>query len=179
MGTTILLSFFAVSLFGVLLHFTHKWFKKGVLLHIFSAINESTWEHTKLSFYPILVSVIIHYFINGFYYQGYWGSAFLVMLASIFTIPLLYYPIRFIIGKEVPAVSISLYFVCIAITFGLEYYLVSNRILLLADQCGLSGIVLLILIFATFTYYPPKNFLFLDPIYKKYGEFKQKHDKKH
>lgn len=178
MEITIIISFFIVSVFGVILHFTHKWFKNGLLLHIFSAINESTWEHTKLAFYPMLITVIIHYFLPNFNYTGYWGSAFFVVLASVVVIPSLYYPIRFLIGKEVPAISISLYFVCIAISFGLEYYLVNNKIFIINDTAGLIGIVFMFILFAVFTYFPPRNFLFKDPIYRKFGEFKQKFDKK-
>ena len=175
---TILISFFIVSIFGVVLHYTHKWFKNGFLLHVFSAINESTWEHNKLAFFPMLLTVIIHGFLPEFNYTGYWGSAFIVILSSVILIPLLYYPIKFVIGKEVTAVSISLYFVCIALSFSIEYILVSNKIYTIKDSWGQLGILLIFILFALFTYYPPKNFLFKDPIHRKYGEFKQIFDRK-
>jgi len=173
----IFISFILVSLVGVVFHFMHKWFKKGFLLHIFSAINESTWEHTKLSFYPVLITMIVHYYIPGFNYVGFIGSAFFVILTAVLLIPLLYYPIRFIIGREIVWISISLYFVCIAISFGLEYYLVSNQIFIVNDFSAIIGILILFILYIIFTYFPPKNFLFFDPVFKKYGEFKQRFDK--
>ena len=47
---------------GTLLHFTFEWSGKNELIAIFSAINESVWEHLKLTFYPMLFFSIIGYF---------------------------------------------------------------------------------------------------------------------
>jgi len=171
------ISFLLVSILGVLLHFTHQWFKKGVIVHIFSAINESTWEHTKLTFYPILLMLVVHYFIPSINYQGFIGVLFIISFLSIIIIPLLYYPIRYINKREIAFVSISLYFFSVAVCLLLEYYFVTNRIYVLPDVVGIIGVVILFLLYTYFTYFPPKNFLFKDPIFKKSGEFKQKFDK--
>jgi len=173
-----LISFLIVSILGVFLHFTHQIFKKGILVHIFSAINESTWEHNKLAFYPILLVLIIHYFIPSINYPGFIGTAFIISLLSSIIIPLLYYPIRYINKREITFVSISLYFFSIAVCLLLEYYFVINRIYLLSDIVGIIGILLLFGLYIYFTYFPPKIFLFKDPIFKKFGEFKQDFDKK-
>ena len=42
-----------IMILGTLLHFTFKWSNNNVLVGTFSAINESTWEHLKLIFFPI------------------------------------------------------------------------------------------------------------------------------
>lgn len=172
------ISFIFASTLGVILHFTHQWFKKGILIHIFSAINESTWEHTKLSFYPILLMLIIHYFIPSINYPGFIGISFFISFLSIIVIPLLYYPIRAINKREIPFVSISLYFFCMGICLLLEYYFVNNRTYLLPDLVGIIGIIFMFSLYTYFTYFPPKIFLFKDPIFKRFGEFKQDFDKK-
>ena len=52
---------------GTILHYTYKWSNKNPLVGTFSAVNESTWEHLKLLYFPMLLSIIIGYFyFNGF-----------------------------------------------------------------------------------------------------------------
>ena len=50
---------------GTILHFTYGWLNKNLLVGAFSAVNESTWEHLKLLFFPMLISTIIGYFYIG------------------------------------------------------------------------------------------------------------------
>jgi hypothetical protein len=176
--TILLITYVVISILGVMLHFTHSWYKKGFLLHIISAVNESSWEHMKLAFYPVLISVLCHYLIFGRAYVSFWSYGFLVISVSVFLIPLIYYPVRFILGREVVFVSISIYFIAIFGALLLEYYLLINRIYLFPENIGIIGILLLLAGFIIFTYFPPRNFLFKDPIYKKFGEFKQKFDKR-
>ncbi len=178
MEKTLIISYFAVSILGVLTHFWHKWFKKGVLLHILSAVNESVWEHMKLSFYPMVLVMAMQGAIPEIYYPGYWGSAVIVVLTATFLVPLLYYPIRKLLGREIPAVSIGLYFVCILIAFIIEYCLLKSRFNAISDTIALIIVLLCFGAFAFFTYFPPKLPLFKDSIYKKYGEFKQPFDRK-
>ena len=42
-----------VMILGTLLHFTYEWSGGNLLVASFSAVNESTWEHLKLLFYPM------------------------------------------------------------------------------------------------------------------------------
>lgn len=178
MESVLIISFFLVSIFGVLTHFLHKWIRKGFIVHIFSAINESIWEHMKLSFYPMILITFSQSLVPDFYFPGFWGVSALVILAATVLVPLLYYPIRHLIGREIPAVSISLYFVCILIAFILEYLLIKAKFDLISDQIAFLMLFATFLLFAVFTYYPPRLPLFKDSIFKKYGEFKQPFDKK-
>jgi len=173
-----IISYIIISTFGVLLHFTHPWYKKGIILHFISAINESTWEHMKLAFYPMLISLISHYVIFGFKNFNFWSSALLVLLCAIFSIPILYYLVRSILKKEVLFISISIYFIAILLAVLLEYFLLNKEIFLFSECFGIIGIIILFLCFVVFTYFPPRIFLFKDPIFKKFGEFKQNFDKK-
>ena len=52
-----------VIIFGTLLHFTYNWSNNNSLIGAFSAVNESTWEHLKLLFFPMLITIIIGYFL--------------------------------------------------------------------------------------------------------------------
>ena len=54
-----------VMVLGTLLHFTYKWSNNNMLVGIFSPINESIWEHLKLMFFPMLITIIIGYLYKG------------------------------------------------------------------------------------------------------------------
>ena len=49
--------------FGTLLHFTYEWSGENRIVGLFSATNESVWEHLKLVFYPMLILAIVEYFV--------------------------------------------------------------------------------------------------------------------
>ena len=44
---TNLFRFIFISVLGVLLHFTYEWSGDNAVVGLFSAVNESTWEHLK------------------------------------------------------------------------------------------------------------------------------------
>jgi len=59
------------------LHFTFDLSGRNPFAGIFSAVNESVWEHLKLSFWPALLYVIIEYrylkkTAGNFYRQSCW-----------------------------------------------------------------------------------------------------------
>ena len=47
---------------GVLLHFAYEWSDNNTFVGLFSAVNESTWEHLKLVFFPSLIYFLFEYF---------------------------------------------------------------------------------------------------------------------
>ena len=76
---------------GILLHFTYEWSGENILIGIFSAVNESTWEHLKLALYPMVIMAIIGYFIIGDRSENYWFAQTLgIITALIFIISFFY-----------------------------------------------------------------------------------------
>ena len=51
--------FAATSLIGTILHFLYDWLGEAVWIAPFSSVNESTWEHMKLLFWPMFLYAII------------------------------------------------------------------------------------------------------------------------
>ena len=49
---TELVSFVIASALGVLFHFMYEWTGENAIAGLFFPINESTWEHLKLIFFP-------------------------------------------------------------------------------------------------------------------------------
>ncbi len=48
-------AFIAACILGVLFHFVYDWTGKNPAAAAFFPVNESTWEHLKLVFFPILI----------------------------------------------------------------------------------------------------------------------------
>ena len=61
-GVWELWGFAVTSLLGTLLHFLYDWLGKSVWVAPFSGVNESTWEHMKLLFWPMLLFAIVQSF---------------------------------------------------------------------------------------------------------------------
>ena len=171
--TIFILSFCCLILFGSLLHFTHDWIKKGVLLHIFSALNESTWEHMKLLVAPtILIGILQYIFLKGIY-TNLLNSIFILLLVEVISIPLLFEPLRLLL-KKVPF-SVTILIFILSILFGLltQSYFLKENIYLFPEEIALLLSLGIVGIFAIFSYYPPKIFLFKDPITGRYGDVKE------
>ena len=60
-----------VFAFGTLLHFTYQLSRNNLFVGLFSAVNESTWEHLKLLFFPMLFMSFLGYFVFKKRYYNY------------------------------------------------------------------------------------------------------------
>ena len=69
---------------GTLLHFTFEWSNNNLIVGAFSSVNESTWEHLKLVFFPMLLTTIIGLFFIRKIYPNYICSRLLSIVASLF-----------------------------------------------------------------------------------------------
>ena len=173
--TILLLSFLFTSIFGVVFHYAHNRFPKNFLVHVFCPVNESVWEHTKLTFSPMFIAAIFQIFAFNNFYPNHYLSILVSIGAGIILIPLLYYPIRAIIKKEVLWVSIGLFYVVVICAYLIEYYMLRNNSSIPGVNLeGLSFFLTLSLIFSysILTFFPPKWGIFKDSVKKKYGDFK-------
>jgi hypothetical protein len=168
----ILISMFCANMFGVILHFTHRSRTGSLMLHLFSAVNESTWEHLKLAFIPMLFISFIQYFIlKGEYLNVLEGNLYGILLVLIL-IPLLYYSVRLFLKREVLFVSILIFILSVILGYVLIYFFISSNISYIGELYSLLSLIFLFLLFSFFTFFPPKMFLFKDPISGRYGHIK-------
>ena len=58
---------------GTLLHFLYDW-TNSRFIALFSAVNESIWEHMKLLFFPMIVFAIFESFYFSKEYKSFWCS---------------------------------------------------------------------------------------------------------
>lgn len=55
----VVIGFFVVGILGTLFHFVYDWSGQLWLVGLFAPVNESTWEHMKLLFVPMLIYIML------------------------------------------------------------------------------------------------------------------------
>lgn len=161
--------FALTTLGGSLLHFLYDWTNESVLIAPFSGVNESTWEHMKLLFFPLFFFALIQ---SRFFkeYENFWCVKLAGIATGLMLIPILFYTYNGIFGKSPDWVNIAIFFVSVALSFLLEMYMFKNGSL----RCkrpwlSFSVICLIGILFVVFTFATPKIPIFQDPITQIYG----------
>ncbi len=153
---------------GTILHFIYDWTNKNILTTPFSAVNESTWEHMKLLFFPMFIFALIQsYFFKEF--GNFWCIKLIGILTGLILIPALFYTINGIFGKTPDFINIAIFFVAAATVFVLETYLFKNYHCCKSQHIAFIIICFIGLLFIIFTFFPPRIPLFQDPITNTYG----------
>ena len=158
-----------VSFLGTLLHFLYVW--TGFLpISIISSVNESTWEHMKLMFTPMLLFALVQYFFFKESFRNFWCIKLLGILIGILLVPILFYTLSGIFGKLSGIVNIAIFFASVIIAFIVETLMFKNG----DKSCNFTlisfiSLILIWILFAVFTFYPPKIPLFLDHLTNTYG----------
>ena len=164
-----LMGFAVTSLLGTLLHFSYEWFAKASWIAPFSGVNESTWEHMKLLFWPMLIYAVI----QGFFFrdrEDFWCIKLRGILAGLCLIPLLFYGYNGIIGKSPDWLNIAIFFISAAIAYIYEARrLKSDTDSHCPKKLTLGMICMIALLFIIFTFCTPHLEIFRDPLTGTYG----------
>ena len=156
------------GVFGTVLHFLYIWTKKSVLVAPFSAINESTWEHMKILFFPMFIFSFIECYVFCNTYDNFWCVKAIGILTGLILIPVLFYTYLGIFGKSTAWFNIFIFFIADAAAYFVEAILFRQEFSC-ADTICLLFLCIIALLFGIFTFYPPKIPLFQDPISGNYG----------
>lgn len=155
---------------GTLLHFLYDWSNQSVIVAPFSAINESTWEHMKLLFFPMFIFALIQSRYFGKEYENFWCAKLKGILLGLILIPAIFYTYIGIFGISIDFINIAIFFIAAAVS-----YIVETRLLKEQKECVISNklsiiiLCIIALLFIIFTFSPPQIPLFKDPITGSYG----------
>ncbi len=162
--------FVFTSAIGTLLHFLYDICGKSIILAPFSAVNESTWEHMKILFIPMLIFALIENKFIGGRYPNLFSAKLLGILLGLILIPVLFYSYTGIIGKSVDFINIAIFFIVSAVVYYVETLLIKNRATLgINPKIALIIICLIFLTFAITTFIQPDIPLFIDSTTGKSG----------
>lgn len=164
-----LLGFAVTALGGTVLHFLYDWLGEAAWIAPFSGVNESTWEHMKLLFWPMFIYAVIEsFFFRDI--ENFWCVKLRGILLGLGLIPLIFYTYNGVIGKSPDWINIAIFFIAAAIAYIYETRQFNKR----AAPCKNSRTALYILIavgvlFIIFTFATPEIGIFKDPLTKTYG----------
>lgn len=148
---------------GIVSHFVYDWSGGKFLVGLFFPINESTWEHMKLLFFPMLLYALLAGKVIEEQYPCIYNAMFSGILVGLAMIPVLFYTYTGVLGFNVDWLNIALYVISV-----LSAYYFAYRV---AQKCTGKNSKLLryvmyafILAFMVFSVYPPKLGLFVSPL---------------
>ena len=159
-----LFGFAVTSLGGTILHFLYDWLGKAAWIAPFSGVNESTWEHMKLLFWPMLIFGLV----QGFFFKAYPHFPCVNLkgiLLGITLIPILFYTYNGVIGKSPDWLNISIFFISAAAAYIYETRALNK---VPASPCNgrlaTAALLLLAMLFVIFTFHPLSLGIFADPL---------------
>lgn len=164
----IIFSILFIFILGTILHFTYQWSDRNPFVGIFSAVNESTWEHLKLIFFPMLITTIIGYFYLGKDLNNFICAKTIGILSAMLFIVIFFYTYTGILGTNISIIDISLFYIATIVGEIISYRLISNNFKY-NNKLAIITLILLLICFILFTFYPPNIGLFKDPITSMYG----------
>jgi hypothetical protein len=155
---------------GSVLHFVFEWVHHWRLLAWVAPVNESTWEHFKLGFWPGLMFALVEYVMIRESVSNFWIGKSLGLLSMPIVIGTLFYGYTAIVGRHYLWVDIWIFLVSVAVAQGVSYRIMTAAQLGGNTQrWGIIGLMALVVVYSLFSYYPPRVFLFEDPVTHHYG----------
>lgn len=154
------------TLAGVLLHFAYEWSGSNKIVGYFSAVNESTWEHLKLLFLPVVVFTVFEWLKVREKYPQFLISRTIALVLGMVWIVVAFYTISGVIGKnDISAINIGIFVVGVIITFLLTEVIMKSifNTPSRSDLVAFAVILILVFLFGIWTYNSPKIGLFISP----------------
>ena len=183
-----LFRFIFISLLGVLLHFTYEWSGDNPAVGLFSAVNESTWEHLKLIFFPMLLLTMIEFLWAHIQEkslpENYLPARTIGILSGMAFIVVVFYTLNGVLGRNYEFLNIALYFAGVIYALRTENKLLCkasfvtqtnansndkptqptvNAPLCINDYVAMTILAIFAVAFFAFTKYPPELGIFVDP----------------
>ena len=152
------------AILGTLLHFLYDWTNLSFLMPI-SAINESTWEHMKLLFFPTFIYAIIQsvFFLRE--YPQFWRVKVIGISIGLILVPVLFYTYNGALGKSPDWFNILSFFIALGGGYFVEYLLFKHTKKNLKFQVvSIIWLFVIATLFIVFTFKPLNLPIFISPV---------------
>ena len=165
--------FAATSLGGTLLHFLYEWLGEAAWVAPFSGVNESTFEHMKLLFWPMLSFAAV----ESFFFrerEDFWCVKLRGILLGLTLIPVMFYTYNGVVGKSPDWLNIAFFFISAAIAYIYEARLLRSDkaagcYFPCRSKAAVAALLAIALCFVLFTFLTPEIGIFKDPVTGAYG----------
>lgn len=163
------ISVVVITVLGTLAHFLYDLSHENKILGLFTAVNESTWEHIKIAITPTLLWGLI----DGYFYgenPNYFTAKLASLLVLAFFIPLVFYSYTRLSKKPILPIDIITFIVAIILA-QLAFFAIIDLDPLPHFAIYLSALGTFIFFgaYMTLTLMPQREIIFKDPITGKYG----------
>ena len=159
-----------ISVLGSILHFAFEWSGELEPVGVIAAVNESVFEHLKLTYWPTLFYAAITYrllknSINNFIIAKAVGVYVMPVAIIVF-----FYSYTTITGSENLIADIAIFIVAVAFGQLTSYKILTKaRLPQSLHWLAMAALIALGVIYGVFTFYPPHVPLFIDQVSGTYG----------
>ena len=164
-----LMGFAVTALGGTLLHFIYDWLGEAAWVAPFSGVNESTWEHMKLLFWPMLIFAIV----QSFFFkerEDFFCVKLRGILLGLASIPVLFYTYNGVIGRSPDWINIAIFFISAAVVYIYETRQFNNGTVICKNpRLAIILLSIIAVLFVLFTFLTPELGIFKDPLTGSYG----------
>ena len=162
-------SIIIISIVGTISHFLYDLSGHNKIIGLFAAVNESTWEHIKIALTP----TILYGLYDGYIFGGnlnYLPAKLCSLLVITIVIPLIFYSTKIIFNKDITLINISSFYIAIILGQLTFYKIIElNAFDFIYRYISCVGLFIFFGCYVLLTLLPLENFIFKDPISKKYG----------
>lgn len=152
-----------VSVVGTLSHFLYQFSGSSLLVGLFSPVGESTWEHMKLLFFPMLFYSLWMSAKLRREEPGLVSALAIGNLAGCWLIPVIFYTYSGVLGFHLLSLDIITFFVCVLTAFSLAFHLTNEKKAARYELLLITAVLLMALLFFLFTFLRPGIGLFAEP----------------
>lgn len=158
--------FLFTAALGFLLHFVYDWSGGSDFAAAFSAVNESTWEHMKILFFPVFFFSVLQLWTIGRNYPNFLAVRAASVLAGLALIPILFYTYTGVLGFHTMWANVAVFVLAAMGAFLLDFRLLGSGRLSSPWQQVLGLLLLwaLAFCFVWCTFHPPQLALWQDPV---------------
>jgi hypothetical protein len=162
--------FLFIILLGSGLHFAFELSGNTPWVGAFAAVNESVWEHLKLTFWPSILWAVLEFpRLRRTTHNFWWAKAIALYLMPII-ITVCFYTYTAFTGHSMLPVDITIFAVAVALGQYVSFRMLAVNVKAARLNClGLLLILLLGVAYVAFTYLPPHVGLFREEFSGRYG----------
>ena len=159
----LIIGFFFTSVLGTLSHFLYDWTGRGAVIALFCPVNESTWEHMKLVFFPMLLYTFLTRSKINRNFPAAPAALLLGGIIGTWTIPVLFYTYTGILGRNFTAADIGVFFLALFAAFCTAWKLRESQKILQYRYLIFLLTAISAVLFFLFAFFPPGIGLFREP----------------
>lgn len=160
-----IIAFIFISALGTVGHFLYEWTDKNMIIGYFFPVNESTWEHLKLLFFPTAIFSVIEYAFVKNEIKNYAVAVTVSKIIGMLFIVTAFYTYSGVLGFNVDFLNITIYYLSVIVSLIVKNKIISKE-KFYGTNCALISLIIcfvISLLFILFTYSPPKIGLFAEP----------------